>query len=87
MIFKVQFGKQIHLVNSNDKLRIDQFLTVLPSVFKTLPNKYSLSYLDEDGDEITLKDQSDYAVLLKSGLKTVRITIRESNEEFIEVTN
>jgi translation elongation factor P/translation initiation factor 5A len=60
MIFKVLFGKQIHLINSSDKLKIEQIFSILPTVFKSLPPRYSLSYLDEDGDEITLKDQSDY---------------------------
>ena len=62
-------------------------MTLLPSVFRSLPKRYALSYLDEDGDEISLKDQSDYEVLLGSGQKTAKVTIRENSEEFMEVTN
>jgi hypothetical protein len=50
MIFKVRFGKQIHLVNSTGKQKINQFLNFLPTVFKTIPERFTLSYLDEDGD-------------------------------------
>jgi hypothetical protein len=46
MIFKVLFGKQIHLINSQDKLKIQQFLATLPTIFKGLPSRYALTYYD-----------------------------------------
>jgi hypothetical protein len=55
MIFKIALGKQIHIINSQDKLKISQLFTTIASIFKGLPNRYALTYLDEDGDEITLK--------------------------------
>lgn len=87
MIFKVAFGKQIHLINSQDKHKLAQLFNFIPSIFKSLPSRYTLTYLDEDGDEITLKEQEDYDVLLGCGLKTVKITIRENLEEFVDQTN
>jgi hypothetical protein len=87
MIFKVIFGKQIYLIKPTDKPRFEDFLSSVLSTFKALPNRFTFSYLDEDGDEITLKNQSDYEVLLGSGAKTAKITIRETNEDFMEVTN
>jgi hypothetical protein len=42
--------------------------------------------VDEDGDEIALNDQSDYHVLLMSSLKTIKVSIKEVNEEFMEIT-
>lgn len=50
MIFKVVFGKQIHLVNSQDKQELNLLLKFIPTVFKGLPNRFTLTYLDEDGD-------------------------------------
>jgi PB1 domain len=87
MIFKIALGKQIHLINSQDKLKLQQILTFIPTIFKNLPRRYALTYLDEDGDEITLKEQDDYDVLLSSGLKTARILIRENFEEIVDLTN
>lgn len=75
------------MINCKDKPQISQFFALLPSVFRSLPKRYALSYLDEDGDEISLKDQSDYEVLMGSGQKTAKVTIRENSEEFMEVTN
>jgi translation elongation factor P/translation initiation factor 5A len=87
MIFKVIFGSEIHIIKSTDKQKFQQFLSVLPTVFKSLPNRYKLSYLDEEGDEITFEDQNDYNILLGTGQRSVKIIIREDNEEFIEMTN
>lgn len=87
MIFKVIFGSEIHIVKSTDKPRFHQLLSFLPTVFKTLPSKFKLSYHDEEGDEITFEDQSDYDVLLATKQKSVKITIKEINEDFIEMTN
>lgn len=87
MIFKVALGKQIHLINSQDKLKLQQILAFIPTIFKNLPRRYALTYLDEDGDEITLKEQDDYDVLLSSGLKTAKILIRENLDEIVDLTN
>ena len=87
MIFKVIFGSEIHILKSTDKQRFHQLLGSLPSVFKSLPARFKLSYLDEEGDEITFEDQNDYDVLLGTGLKSVKIIIRENCEDFIEMTN
>lgn len=53
MIFKVFFGSEIHILKSLNKQKFTEFLQTLPSVFKTLPKRYKLSYLDDDGDQIT----------------------------------
>lgn len=87
MIFKVIFGEEIHVLKSSNKQKFTEFLSTLPSVFKALPKRYKLSYLDEDGDQITFEDQSDYDVLLSTGQKSVKIIISEINEEFMEHTN
>lgn len=53
MIFKVILGNEIHIIKSDDKKKFRQLLSFLPTVFKSLPRKFKLSYLDEEGDEIT----------------------------------
>jgi hypothetical protein len=87
MIFKIALGKQIHLINSQDKLKLQQLFTFIPTVFKNLPSRYALTYLDEDGDEITLKEQYDYDILLSSGFKTAKIFIKENLHELVDLTS
>lgn len=50
MIFKVIFGKQIYLIKPTDKPRFEDFLSSVLGTFKALPNRFTFSYLDEDGD-------------------------------------
>jgi hypothetical protein len=52
MIFKVILGNEIHIIKSDDKKKFHQLLSFLPTVFKSLPRKFKLSYFDEEGDEI-----------------------------------
>lgn len=83
MIFKVILNKEIHIVKSTDKPTLAELKKFLPSYFKKLPEKYILSYLDEDGDEIVLNDQYDYEILLGSSVKTAKINIKENNDDFM----
>lgn len=86
MLFKVSLSSEIHIVNSKDKASFHEFKTTLPKVFKKLPSRYSLTYVDEDGDEITLTNQGDYNILLQTGMKSTRIYVKEVSEEFFEQT-
>lgn len=86
MILKLTFGKKTHLINISDKPNIADLQRSINHIFKSLPSKYTLSYFDEDGDEITLQDQQDYQVLVSSNAKTAKVNIKEVNEEFMELT-
>jgi len=80
MILKVTFAKKTHLINITDKPNIADLYTAINLIFKSLPSRYTLSYLDEDGDEITLQDQQDYQILMSSNNKTTKVNIKEVNE-------
>jgi len=80
MILKVTFAKKTHLINIKDKPNIADLYTAINLIFKSLPSRYTLSYLDEDGDEITLQDQQDYQILMSSNNKTTKVNIKEVNE-------
>ena len=86
MVFKLIYGKQIHLTSSQDKQQLPQLQAFIQSHFKTLPERYALTYIDEEGDEITLNDQNDYAILLGNKAKTTKIILREINQDFIDMT-
>jgi hypothetical protein len=55
-------------------------------VFKKLPGKFVLTYVDEDSDEITLTNETDFNILLQTGMKTVKIFIKEVSEDFYDQT-
>ena len=86
MVFKLIYGKQIHLTGSQDKQELCQLRAFIQSHFKALPQKYALTYLDEEGDEITLNDQNDYAILLGNRAKTTKIILREVKQDFVDMT-
>jgi hypothetical protein len=86
MLFKVACGKEIHIINPKDKTNFAEFKKSIAIVFKKLPNKYNLTYLDEDADEITLTNEADFNILLQTGLKNAKIFVKEISEEFYDET-
>ena len=65
-------------MNSPDRIDYFQLLHFIKSVFKKLPNKFSLTYIDSDQDIICLVNDADLQILLNSGLSKVKIEIVES---------
>ena len=63
MLFKIIFGKEIHVMNPKDKSTLVQLKEFIRTVFKRLPSKYILTYTDAEGDQITLGNESDIAIL------------------------
>ena len=47
MVFKLIYGKQIHLTGTQDKQQLPQLRAFIEGHFKALPKHYSLTYLDE----------------------------------------
>lgn len=54
MLFKVTFEKEIHIVKSANIRSLVELRNCVPQVFKSHPARFYLTYLDEEGDEITL---------------------------------
>lgn len=52
----------------------------IKNVFKKLPAKYTLAYIDSEGDKISLSSEADVAILHESGLNKVKIEIEETSE-------
>ena len=86
MIFKVSHNKKIHMINSDDKKTLEQLKKHIHTLFKGLEFNFNMSYIDADGDQISLIDESDYKILLSSNLKTTKIFVQDVNEDFIEAT-
>lgn len=86
MLFKVTFDKEIHILKSLNAKTLKDLKGMVPKVFKVFPENFYLTYIDEDGDEITLVSESDYGILLGSEVKSAKIMIREKSEDFYDET-
>ena len=53
---------------------------------KKLPAKYMLTYVDSEGDQITLGNENDIKILNESDYKSVKIVIEETSEDFFDQT-
>lgn len=77
MIFKVILDKKIHLINLKDKEGIEELRKAIALSFKITVDSFEMSYIDEDGDEITLNDAQDFAILTSYGLKMMKVKLQE----------
>ena len=83
MIFKIAYGKEIHLLNSITTYQALQH--GIQASFKKLPPCFTISYTDAEGDDISISNQEDLTVF-ENTVKTdkpVKITIQEVKEERI----
>lgn len=80
MFFKIAFGKEIHVMNPKDKLTLSQLKEFIRKVFKRLPPKYMLTYIDAEGDQIALGNENDIKILQESEIRSVKIHIEETSE-------
>ncbi len=86
MLFKVAFDKEIHIIKSQTTMTLQDLKLQVPKVFKQHPERFYFTYLDEDGDEITLATEDDFKILLSAKLKSVKIIIKEKSEDFYDET-
>ena len=84
MIFKVTHGSKKHLLNPKPQESIEDLKKAVAQAFKLPINKFLMFYIDEEGDDITLNDEYDYAILTQSESKTVKIKIQESNDDVMD---
>ncbi len=81
MIFKAVFRKKIHLLNLKGQETIEELKKTVSSLFKLAPEHFEMFYIDEEGDQITLYDQQDFAILMFNSPKSVKIMIEEVGGE------
>jgi threonyl-tRNA synthetase len=84
MLFKLTFDKEIHIVNAAKADSLLKLKETIIQIFKQLPKRFYLTYLDEDSDEITLENGNDFTILLKNTARSIKIFIREQSEEFYD---
>lgn len=82
VVIKVQYGKTLRRFNALVKedqhleLNMEELRMKIRSLFHFLPDAdFSLTYIDEDDDQVTLVDDEDLHDVMKQGLNPVRITV------------
>jgi len=87
MFFKIALGKEIHVMNAKEEsVSLADLKDFIRKVFKKLPAKFMLFYVDSDGDQITLGNENDIKILNESGFKSVKIIVEETSEDFFDQT-
>ena len=87
MIFKVVLDKKIHLVKLAQEATVQELKKAVSQAFKLRPEHFTMFYVDEEGDDITLNDEHDYAILLSSGQKTMKVkVVLEEGQEIMNET-
>lgn len=83
VVIKVKYGKTLRrfsaLVNEDGLLDLDmeRLRAKICSLFDFTPDAdFTLTYVDEDDDQVTLADDEDLYDVMKQGLNPVRITVR-----------
>lgn len=85
MFLKVIYKKEVHVYHSKGETSYESLKKYIEEVFKQLPEKYQLTYFDDE-DEITLACQSDLETMLQISQKTVKVYITEVDESFYDQT-
>ena len=70
---KISCDKEIHLLNK--KVSITELREFISASFKNLPREFSVTYLDSDGDNISLVSEEDVKTLYDTS----------SNDKFVKV--
>ena len=86
MFFKLVCGTEIHVMNSKDALTFEGLQKFIKKVFKKLPPRYNLTYLDSDQDIICIVNDDDLQILQNSNEQKVKIEIIENSEAFYDET-
>ena len=88
MIFKVVLDKKIHLVKLAQETNIHELKKAVSQAFKLRPEQFTMFYVDEEGDDITLNDEHDYAILVSSGQKAMKVkVVLEEGQQIMNETS
>ena len=75
MIFKVALDKKNHLIKLGQSGTVEDLKKSISQSFKLPSEGFTMCYVDEEGDDITLNDEHDFAILISSGLKNMKVKI------------
>lgn len=79
MLLKVRCNEETHLLNK--KVNYYELKHFIHGVFKNYPSTYNLTYLDSEGDEITISNDHDLETLFKTATGGVtNVIVREGAE-------
>ena len=73
MIFKAALDKKNHLIKLGQSSTVEDLKKSIAQSFKLPSEGFTMCYVDEEGDDITLSDEHDFAILTSSGLKNMKV--------------
>jgi hypothetical protein len=85
-MIKLVHGSKNKLIKL-DKPAFPALQALIRNSFSNLPVDFTLSYLDQDKDEISLNSDEDVLIMLNSGIKVNKVYIKQSLSQVIEITD
>lgn len=73
MLFKLVHIKEIHMLNK--KVSFDELTHHIKTTFKKLPANFSYSYIDKEGDTISVTNDADLDTIYEAKLPSIRLII------------
>lgn len=59
----------------NKRATFEELLAHIRTAFKKLPKNFSLSYIDKEGDTISVTNQADLDIIYENKLPSLRLII------------
>lgn len=85
-MIKLVFGSKNKIVKL-DKQDFTTLRTLIRQSFADVPVDYTLSYVDQDKDEICLNSDEDLLIMLSAGAKVNKVYVKQSLSQAIEITD
>lgn len=85
-MIKLVFGSKNKIVKL-DKSDFTTLRALIRQSFTDVPVDYTLSYVDQDKDEICLNSDEDLLIMLSAGAKVNKVYVKQSLSQAIEITD
>lgn len=85
-MIKLVFGSKNKIVKL-DKSDFTTLRALIRQSFADVPVDYTLSYVDQDKDEICLNSDEDMLIMLSAGAKVNKVYVKMSLSQAIEITD
>lgn len=77
MLLKFTYQNETHVINLQEATRYSDLEDFIRKTFRKLPSQFTMSYTDEENDNISFMNDTDLENLKSLGLNKIRITISE----------
>lgn len=85
-MIKLVFGSKNKIIKL-DRHDFTALRALIRQSFSDVPVDYTLSYVDQDKDEICLNSDEDLLIMLSAGAKVNKVYVKQSLSQAIEITD